>query len=273
MEFKTIEIKRDTESRVTTILMNRPSIEGKDARVNSINSEMLDEFDKALDFLYTDKDTHVIVLRGANGAFSGGGDLGSESVSEEMKSETPWEAKKGIIKAQRTFKRFRDFPKPIIAAIEGYALGGGLELAMSCDIRYAMEGAIFGQQEVKIGLMPSWGGTQLMARIIGVGRTMELILTGEVIRAKRALEIGLINRIFATNRFERQVYKVAKKMANECAPISLGIAKQMINFGSTVPFDIGLELESYGVGLVASTEDSSEGVDAFMKRKPNFKNK
>lgn len=270
MNFNTIKIEKDSENFITSIILDRPA-KGKEARVNTINNEMLDELNNILDILYNDSETRVIIIRGANNIFSGGADL--TRVSGSGTNFSAWKFKKLVVKGQRTFKRFRDFPIPVIASIEGYAIGGGLELAMNCDLRYASEGAMLGQPEVKIGLICGWGGTQIMVRHIGVGRTMELVLTGDVIFAKKAFEIGLINGIFKKEKLEKEVYKIAKKIATNCSPIAVAISKQMINFGGTVPLDIGLEMESYGSALNASTEDFREGMDAYLKRKVKYQNK
>ncbi len=270
MEFKTIEIEKDEQNFITTIIMSRPPpVEDKEARFNMINDDMLIEINQALDLIYEDSTTRVIVVKGANHYFSGGAELDHQILTQR----TAWNHKKHIILGQRVFKRLRDIPIPIIAAIEGYAIGGALELAMNCDLRFASEDAILGLPEVRLGLIPGWGGTQTMVRHIGVGRAMELILQGEIINAKRAFEIGLINKIFRKDKFERNVYKVAKTMAGGCSPISMGIAKQMINYGGTVPHDIGLEMESYGWGLISSTEDFKEGLKAYLKRKAIYRNK
>ncbi|MHA2272463.1 MAG: 3-hydroxyacyl-CoA dehydrogenase NAD-binding domain-containing protein [Candidatus Hodarchaeales archaeon] len=260
-EFETIEIIKDSENFVTTLLMNRPPM-------NLLNPQLVDDLGKAADILNDDPETRVIVLRGAANCFSAGWDVGSGI------PDSAWGSKKSVVKGQRTFKRFRDIPKPVIAAIERYAFGGGLELAMNCDLRFAKKSAKMGLTEVTLGLIPGWGGTQLMVRHLGVGKTMELILTGERIKAKRAFKMGLINRAIDDDDFEEEVYKVAKKIALECGPIAVGIVKQMVNFGGQIPLDIGLEMESYGSGLIFTTEDAREGPMAFFqKRKPEFKNK
>ena len=145
---------------------------------------------------------------------------------------------------------------------------------MNCDLRFATKRTILGLPEVTVGMHPGWGGTQLMSRHIGVGRTMELILMGKVISSQRAYEIGLINDVFEVDRFEKSVYKAAKYMAKSCNPIGVGIAKQMVNFGASVPLDIGLEMESYGLGMVSGTDDFMEGITALLeKRRPKYKNK
>jgi len=270
MNFNTIKIEKDPENFITSIILDRPA-RGKEARVNTINEEMLNDLNKALDILYNDSETRVIIIRGANNAFSGGAELiGSGG---KRLTSSAWRFKKGVVKGQRTFKRFRDFPIPVIACIEGYAFGGGLELAMNCDLRYVSHDAMLGKQEVKAGLICGWGGTQIMVRHIGVGRTMELILTGDVISATKALEFGLINGIYKKERLVKGVYKIAKKIATNCSPIAVAISKQMVNFGGTIPLDIGLEMESYGSGLNVSTEDYREGRDAYLQRKANYQNK
>ncbi|MHA1967229.1 MAG: 3-hydroxyacyl-CoA dehydrogenase NAD-binding domain-containing protein [Candidatus Hodarchaeales archaeon] len=260
-EFETVEIIKDTENFVTTLLMNRPPL-------NLMDNQLLSDLRSALELLVEDNETRVIVLRGAANCFSGGFDMASGLY------DSAWDVKKGVVKGQRTFKRFRDIPKPVIAAIERYAFGGGLELAMSCDLRYAKKSAKMGLTEVTLGLIPGWGGTQLMVRHLGIGKTMELILTGERIKAKRAFKMGLINRAFDDEDFEEEVYKIAKKIATESSPISVGIVKQLVNFGGQIPLDVGLEWESYGSALNFTTEDLQEGVMSFMqKKKPEFKNK
>lgn len=260
-EFDNLIIEKDPDNFITTIFLNRPP-------VNTINSELLDDLEAALDLLEDDYDTRVIILKGAANCFSAGADLAGGI------PDSPWHFKKYTKKGQRTFKRFRDIPKPVIAAIERYAFGGGMEVAMNCDLRYAKKSAKMGLTEATLGLIPGWGGTQLMVRHLGVGKTMELILTGERIEAKRAFKMGLINYYFDDDEFDEKVYEIAKKIALGCSPIAVGIIKQMVNSAEQIPLDVGLTLEGYGSGLVFSTEDLQEGVMAFMqKRKPEFKNR
>ncbi|MHA1984224.1 MAG: 3-hydroxyacyl-CoA dehydrogenase NAD-binding domain-containing protein [Candidatus Hodarchaeales archaeon] len=259
--FETIEILRDSEHFITTVLLNKPPL-------NTISLKLLQELNQVIDLLYYDDKTRVIVIRGSANCFSAGADITSF-----QDANTPWLAKKGVVLGQRVFKRLRDIPKPVIAAMERYAFGGGLELAMNCDIRYAKKSTQMGLTEVTLGLIPGWGGTQLMVRHLGVGKTMELALTGERIPAKRAFKMGLINKAVDDDDFEEEVYSLAKRISLKCGPIAVGIAKQMVNFGSQIPLDIGLELESYGSGLVKSTKDFDEGTSAFLnKRKVNFQN-
>ncbi len=260
-EFDTVEVKRDLENYVTTVILNRPPL-------NTFNSELVNDFSAVLDKLWDDPDTRCIVIRGSANCFSAGADLGSSI------PDSAWDMAKSVHKGQYAFKKARDIPKPVIAAIERYALGGGLELAMNCDIRIAKKSARVGNVEVRRGLIPGWGGTQLMRKLIGLSRTMELMLTGEMIEAKRAFKIGLINRVVDDDEFEEEVYKLAKTIATECSPIAVALCKRLVNQSAEAAIDIGLQMEALGQGIAFSTEDLQEGVMAFLqKRKPEFKNK
>lgn len=256
-EFKHLKVTKDKENHITTIVMDHPPLSKFDTRVNSMGAALVEELGKVLDLMYYDRDTRIIILKGSNHYFSGGGDFGG---GEPQPPGTPidikaWAIKKGVVRGQRIFKRFREIHIPVIAAIEGMATGGGLELAMSCDLRYAREDAMMGLFETTYGMIPGWGGTQLMVRHIGVGRAMELILKGEIISAQRACEIGLINGVFKIDEFDDKVYEEAKSIVQKCTPVGIGIAKQMVNFGSDVPLDIGLELEAFGYGTVVNSKD------------------
>ncbi|KKK62060.1 hypothetical protein LCGC14_3008110, partial [marine sediment metagenome] len=207
-EFKHLEITK--KNFVTTIVMDHPPLSKLDTRVNTMGPGLVDELGKVQDLLYDDPETRVIILRGSKHYFSGGGDFGGE-ISTEPRN-IPWSVKKGVVKGQRVFKRFRDIPIPVIAAIEGYAGGGGLEIAMSCDLRYATEDTVLRQIETAVGMIPGWGGTQLMVRHIGVGRTMELMLLGKEFSAQRAYEIGLINGVFSKEDFEKRYKDLGKSV-------------------------------------------------------------
>ncbi|MFX0120958.1 MAG: 3-hydroxyacyl-CoA dehydrogenase NAD-binding domain-containing protein [Promethearchaeota archaeon] len=260
-EFDTVEVKRDLENYVTTVILNRPPL-------NTFNSELVNDLGAVLDKLWDDPDTRCIVIRGSANCFSAGADLGSSI------PDSAWDMAKSVYKGQYTFKKARDIPKPVIAAIERYALGGGLELAMNCDIRIAKKSARVGNVEVRRGLIPGWGGTQLMRKLIGLSRTMELMITGEMIEAKRAFKMGLINRVVDDDEFEEEVYKLAKTIATECSPIAVALCKRLVNQSAETALDIGLQMEALGQGIAFSTEDLQEGVMAFLqKRKPEFKNK
>ena len=260
-EFDNVIIEKDTENFVTTIYLNNPPL-------NLISRGVLTDLSAAIDLLWDDLETRVIVLKGTANCFSAGVDLAGGI------PDSPWAMKQFVRLGQRTFKKLRDIPKPVIAAIERYAYGGGLEVAMSCDLRYAKKSVKLGLTEVTLGLIPGWGGTQLMVRHVGVGKTMELILTGARIEAKRAFKMGVINGYFDDDDFDEEVHEVAKQIATRCSPIATGIVKQMVLAAEQIPLDVGLEMESYGSAVAFSTEDVQEGVMAFMqKRKPEFKNR
>ncbi|MFX1255257.1 MAG: enoyl-CoA hydratase-related protein, partial [Promethearchaeota archaeon] len=260
-EFETIEVKKDPENYVTTVMLNRPP-------VNPMNEELLDELNAVLDLLWNDNDTRCIVIRGAANCFSAGADLAGGI------PDSAWDLVKYLYKGQTVFRKVGEIPKPVIAAIERYALGGGLELAMNCDIRIAKKSARVGLVEVRRGLVPGWSGTQIMERHIGLGKTMELILTGEMVEAERAFKLGLINKAVDDDDFEKEVYGMAKTIATECSPIAVALAKRLVNQSVEAPMKVGLQLEALAQGITFTTEDLQEGVVAFMqKRKPEFKNK
>lgn len=171
---------------------------------------------------------------------------------------------------QRTFRKIVELPKITVAEIRGYALGGGLELALSCDIRLATPDATLGFPEVTLGLVPGWGGTQRLPRLIGASKAMELILTGRRISGKEAYEIGLVNSLLGEDP-DGEAVKYAESLAAGSAPIAARFAKLLVNKASEVPEDVGLEMESVAFGMLFSTEDMKEGVSAlFQKRKPRF---
>ncbi|MHA2281987.1 MAG: 3-hydroxyacyl-CoA dehydrogenase NAD-binding domain-containing protein [Candidatus Hodarchaeales archaeon] len=258
-EFDTIEVKKDTDNFVTTIILNRPPM-------NPFNQELVNDLGSVLDLLWDDKDTRCIVIRGSANCFSVGADL-SAGVPDSS-----WVFVKRVQRGQRVFKKAREIPKPVIAAIERYALGGGLELAMNCDIRIAKKSARIGNPEVRRGLIAAWSATQIMRRHIGLGKTMELILTGEMIEAKRAFKMGLINHVVDDDEFEEKVYEMAKTIATECSPIAVAISKQLVNQSFESSLDAGVLLEALGQGVTFTTKDLQEGFMAFVqKRKPKFK--
>uniref|UniRef100_A0A7J2TIQ7 3-hydroxyacyl-CoA dehydrogenase n=1 Tax=Archaeoglobus fulgidus TaxID=2234 RepID=A0A7J2TIQ7_ARCFL len=257
-EFKTIKIEK-LEGGITKLILNRPD------RLNSINPEMLEELDRAITMLWNDNETRVIVITGAGRAFSAGADLTTLITHS-------FDFLEHNRKGERIFRRLSEIPKPVIAAINGYALGGGLELAMSCDIRLAKKSAILGLPEVTLGLIPGWSGTQRMVKLIGISRAMQLALTGERISAEVAEKYGLINKVFDDEKFDEEVIKYAREIAERCAPISMALIKRLINKGGEVPMDVGLEWECTAAGICFATEDLREGISAFLrKEKPKFK--
>jgi enoyl-CoA hydratase len=217
-----------------------------------------EEFDK-------DEGIGVIILTGSERAFAAGADLG------EMSQHTPVD----LILSRRfeLWDRIRRVSKPIIAAVSGYCLGGGNELAMNCDIIIASETATFGQPEVNVGIMPGAGGTQRLTRIVGKYRAMEMILTGKSISAEEAHRIGLVNRIVPVERLMEEAKKVATEIASK-PPISVRAAKEAVLRAQDTTLEVGLEFERKAFYMLFATEDAKEGMRAFIeKRKPVFKGK
>ncbi len=257
-EFQTIKIEKLGDG-ITKLILNRPD------RLNTISVEMLDELDKAITMLWNDKETRVIIITGAGRAFSAGADL-------TVMITHPFDFVEHNRKGERIFRRLGEIPKPVIAAINGYALGGGFEIAMNCDIRLAKKSAVIGLPEVGLGIIPGWSGTQRLAKLVGISRAMQLALTGERITGEEAERWGIVNKAFDDEKFEEEVLKYAKNIVERCAPISMALIKRLINKGGEVPMDVGMEWECTACGVVFSTEDVKEGFSAFFrKEKPKFK--
>lgn len=247
------------EGNVGMVQLNRPNV------LNALSYDLLAELVKALEEFDRDQDVHAIILTGSEKIFSAGADI------KEMAQATPVS-----LTVERRFElwdRFRRISKPVIAAVSGYCLGGGNELAMSCDIIIASETASFGQPEVNVGIMPGAGGTQRLTRAIGKYRAMEMILTGKPVSAEAAHRMGLVNRVVPVESLMTE----AKKMANEIAskpPIAVRSAKDAILRAQDTTLEIGLEYERRAFYNLFATEDGKEGMRAFLeKRKPVFKGK
>jgi enoyl-CoA hydratase/3-hydroxyacyl-CoA dehydrogenase len=253
--FETLNLIK--EGKVAIIKLNRP-------RLNLINYTLLDELDKVLDQLWNDRNINVIMITGEGENFSAGAEL-SAPISDQI------QFLELVRKGERVFKKLTEIPKITIAFVKGYVLGGGFELASYCDIRIATENATFGFPETGLGLVPAWGGTQRLPKLIGISRAMYLILTGQRISAKEALEFGLVSKIV---KDENEGLQFAKDLSERIAPVAATLAKRLINRGSEVPLDVGLEMEAIAGGLLFTTEDLKEGIMAFFnKRKPEFKGK
>lgn len=245
------------EGRLGIIQLNRPTV------LNALNLELLTELVRALEELDNDQTVNVIVLTGGEKAFAAGADI-----LEMSQTKTAAEI---IDKRFELWQQISKTAKPIIAAVNGYCLGGGNELAMSCDITIASTNAVFGQPEVNLGLIPGAGGTQRLTRIVGKSRAMQIILTGKSISAKDALRIGLVCKIVPTQKLMKEVKKIANEIASKPA-ISVRSAKKAILQAHESTLDIGLEYERKLFQVVFATNDSKEGIRAFLeKRKPVFK--
>ena len=243
------------------ITINRPEVR------NALDPQTIAEIRDAIRSCRFDNDVRVVILTGAGGkAFAAGADiraLKARETLEVLKSET-----------QETLSDIENLDKPVIAAIDGFALGGGCELAMSCDIRIATSRSKLGQPEVNLGLIPGAGGTQRLQRLVGLGKAKELIFTGEIIGADVARAIGLVNRVVPE---PEDLLPAAKEMAQKIiakAPVAISLAKAALNIGSNVDIYSGLQFERHAQTIAFSTDDRMEGTSAFLeKRKPDFKGK
>ncbi len=245
---------------IATITINRPKA------LNALNEETIPEFLSRLEDAEKDRNTRIIVITGAGEkAFCAGLDL------KTAMGITVTKAVEMSRLGQKLTLAIEDLGKPVIAAINGYALGGGLELAMACDIRIASENARIGQTEVNVGLIPGWGGTQRLPRLVGKGIAKELIFTGKMIDAKRAEKIGLINLVVAPEKLRSTVEELANEITGK-PPIAIKLAKELINNSIETDQRIGLIHEAEAFGILSSTDDYREGVSAFLeKRKPEYK--
>jgi enoyl-CoA hydratase/3-hydroxyacyl-CoA dehydrogenase len=250
------------EEGIGWITLNRPH------RLNTLTADMVDEMHSVLNDFEADKEVKCIVITGAGDkAFSAGADVTA------FQGLTPATAAEASSKGQALYSRLEKIGKPVIASLNGYALGGGLEMAIACDFRIASESAEMGQTESNLGLIPGWGGTQRLVRIVGLPKAKELIMLGNRISADEAARIGLVTKVVPKAKLQEETMALARKLADG-PPIALRLAKETINFGTQVPLDIGLKLEAEAFGIALSTKDVMEGVSAFMsKRKPEFKGK
>jgi len=245
--------------RIATITVNRPD------KLNALNDALMRELGAAMDEALARDDVGAVLLTGAGRAFVAGADIA------ELAGQSAVEGKARAERGQRTFRKFEQSPKPTLAAIHGFALGGGCELAMSCHLRFAADGAKFGQPEVKLGIVPGYGATQRLPRLIGKGRALQLLLTGEMIDAAEAYRIGLVNRVVPAAELMARARALAAHLATN-APIAMRYIINAVNRGGEMPFAHACQYEATLFGLVASTDDMKEGTAAFLaKRKPEFK--
>lgn len=258
MEFKTIELA--IEDGVATITLNRPEV------LNAINWDLVRELEEAVNQVRKDDTVRVVVITGAGEkAFAAGADI------HELKEMNAVEVLDFVQQVQRIYNRIERMPKPIIAAVNGYALGGGLELMMACDIVYASERAKLGLPEINLGIIPGAGGTQRLPRLIGGKRAKELLFTGEMIDAQEALRIGLVNKVIPHDQLRSEVKKLCEKIKAK-SPVALRAAKEAVEEGYDLDLVKGLAIEAKAIAICFSTEDSKEGLTAYLeKRKPVFK--
>ncbi len=254
-------LRLDRQDRVAIITINRPE------KRNALNIQTREEGAALLDQLRTDESVGVVVFTGAGDkAFIAGADIAEFAGRTAM-------TQRDVMMSRSLFTAIDSFPKPVIAMINGYCLGGGCELALACDIRIASENASFGQPEINLGIIPGGGGTQRLTRLIGEGNAMEMILTGQIIDARTAFAIGLVNHVVPADQLRAKTLEIANRIA-EKSPVALQLAKEAVKLASRSSLDEGLRREVDLFALCFSTEDKDEGVSAFLeKRKPVFKGK
>jgi enoyl-CoA hydratase len=245
--------------RIATVTINRPD------KLNALNDRTIAELGAAIDECRDSDDVGAVVLTGAGRAFVAGADIA------ELARHDALSARALSAGGQAVFRRFETSPKPTIAAVNGFALGGGCELAMACHLRIASDAAKFGQPEVKLGLVPGYGGTQRLPRLVGRGRALQLLLTGEIIDANEAFRIGLVNRVVpAAELLDHATAMLRTMLAN--APLALAECIALVDRGQDVSLDVALAAEATAFGLLAGTEDTREGTSAFLaKRAPAFR--
>lgn len=247
------------EERIAILKVNRPEA------LNSLNETVLKQLDTAIEQLENDDTVDVVIITGEGKAFVAGADIVA------MKDLNAEQGRMWGNLGQKVFRKIETMSKPVIAAVNGFALGGGCELAMACDIRIASEKAKFGQPEVGLGITPGYSGTQRLPRLVGVAKAKELIFTGEMIPADEAERIGLVNKVVK----HEDLLTEAKEMANKIlknAQIAVRYSKIAINRGIETDIDTGIEIEANLFGLCFATKDQKEGMSAFVeKRKPEFK--
>ena len=260
MAFDNVLIERNGATAIITI--NRPTV------LNALNTQTLDELRRAILELKQDEGVRVVILTGAGEkSFVAGADI------NELAVQTPTSGREHALAGQHVLDLIENLGKPVIAAINGYALGGGCELAMACTLRLAADTAKLGQPEIALGLIPGYAGTQRLPRLVGKGKAMEMILTGVPIAADEAQRIGLVNRVVPAADLMAEARKLAAQLAKN-APIAMRYIINAVNKGVEIPFAEACQYEATLFGLVASTGDMREGTAAFLeKRKPEFKGK
>jgi enoyl-CoA hydratase len=260
MSYQTLKV--ETRDGICFVTINRPD------KLNALNGTVMDELDALFTALAADVDVRGVILTGAGDkAFVAGADIG------ELSRQSPVEGRQHTLKGQRVLTRIENLTKPVIAAVNGFALGGGCELALACHLRIAADTARLGTPEVKLGLLCGYGGTQRLPRLVGRGRALELLLSGEMIDATEAHRIGLVNRVVPRDKLLDEAEALLRKLLAN-GPLSLRFTLEAVRGGHEMPLEQGLGLEATLFGLICASEDKQEGTTAFLeKRPPKFQGK
>ena len=250
----TDKILKEQDGRIALLTFNRPD------KLNALNEQIRVEMLEALASIETDDSVGVVVLTGAGEkSFVAGADI------SEFEGRSPFDQRHAM-RSPRIFDIMAAYPKPVIAMINGFCLGGGCELALSCDIRIASDRARFGQPEIKLGLIPGGGGTQRLPRLVGLGHAMRLILTGDMIGADEAKEIGLVEQVVPHAELREKTFELAGRIARQ-SPITVSVAKEAVRASQKLSIDEGISYERDLFCLCFSTEDKKEGVAAFLEKR------
>ncbi|HEX9163780.1 MAG TPA: enoyl-CoA hydratase-related protein [Thermoanaerobaculia bacterium] len=249
-------VRTETRDGILFITVDRPKV------LNALNAQTVEEIGRAFDAGRDDESVRCVIVTGAGDkAFVAGADI------HELAKMTPIAGKFTSEQGQNVFLQIERFPKPVIAAINGFALGGGCELALACHIRIASERAQMGLPEVSLGIIPGYGGTQRMVRLVGKGKAFELVCSGERIGAAEAERIGLVNRVVPADQLMSAAEEIGKKIASR-SPMAVRAAIEAINSGSDMSLEDGQTLEATLFGLLCATEDMKEGMAAFLEKRP-----
>jgi enoyl-CoA hydratase len=245
----------DVADRIATITVNRPT------KLNALNDALMAELGLAIDEAVGRDDVGGVLLTGAGRAFVAGADIG------ELAGQSAVQGKLRAERGQRTFRKFEVSPKPTVAAVNGFALGGGCELAMACHLRIASESARFGQPEVKLGIVPGYGGSQRLPRLVGKGRALELLLSGEMIDADEAYRIGLVNRVVQAGELIDAARAMLATMLAQ-GPLAVALCIEAVDRGLDMSLDDAIALEASYFGLLSASSDTAEGMRAFLEKRP-----
>ncbi len=258
MEYQFIKYEKDGPMALITI--NRPEVR------NALTQAVMEEMSSAIDQAESDDDVRVLVFTGAGEkAFVAGADLNESQYRTMMTELSPFSRAR-----REVYIKLEHLTKPSIAAVNGYALGGGCELALACTFRIASENAKFGQTEINVGIIPGLGGTQRLTRLVGKAKAMELVMTGDIIKADEALRIGLVNKVVPAEDLMNSAKEMADKLASK-APVALRCAKDAIDYGSEMPLELALQFENRLYAIINGTQDKKEGMTAFLeKRAPKW---